>query len=113
MLRFILIAVLAAFYSCSPVQKSPEQIAANKSFQSAAAKEKQVKEAFITDADVLHVTVKNDGSRRDGYAEYLCQLGNDFPENTVFMVRVVQIGTTNAPNKDTAYGITLGESVCN
>lgn len=75
-------------------------------------KEKKVAEAIITDANVLYVSVKDDGTRRDGYAEYLCQI---LKENgsTISWVKVTKVGSTNDPNKDNAYGVLLGEAHCN
>ena len=35
-------------------------------------KEKKIIEAIITEANVLHVSVKDDGTRRDGFTQYLC-----------------------------------------
>ena len=37
-------------------------------------KEPKVKEAIITEANVLYVSVIDDGTRRDGYASYLCEI---------------------------------------
>lgn len=36
--------------------------------------EPKVREAIITDANVLYVFVDDDGMRRDGYASYLCEI---------------------------------------
>ena len=74
-------------------------------------KEEKVAEAIITDANVLYVSVKDDGTRRDGYAEYLCQI---LKENgsAINWVKVTKVGSTNDPNKDNAYGVLLGEALC-
>ncbi|MFC6998025.1 hypothetical protein [Rufibacter roseus] len=73
--------------------------------------ELKVLDATVTDADVLYVGVKDDGTRRDGYAEYLCQLMKD-SSTTVSRVKVVKVGSHNDPAKDNAYGILLGEAWC-
>lgn len=74
-------------------------------------KEEKVEEAIITDENVLYVSVKDDGTRRDGYAEYLCQI---LKENgsTVNWVKITKVGSTNDPNKDNAYGVLLGDAYC-
>lgn len=61
-------------------------------------KEKKVAEAIITDANVLYVSVKDDGTRRDGYAEYLCQI---LKENgsKINWVKITKVGSTTDPNE--------------
>ncbi len=74
--------------------------------------EPKVAEALITNANVLYVSVKDDGTRRDGYAEYLCQVLREYGSN-VNRVKVTEVGTTKSPDRDNAYGILLGEAYCN
>jgi aspartokinase len=74
-------------------------------------KEKKVKEAIITEANVLYVSVVDDGTRRDGYAEYLCQILKENGSN-INWVKVTKVNSTNDPNRDNAYGVLLGESHC-
>lgn len=76
----------------------------------AVKKEKKVKEAIMTEANVLYVSVFDDGTRRDGYAEYLCSVLKDY--GVQMRIKVVKFGSTNSPKKDNAYGILLGESWC-
>ena len=77
-------------------------------------KEPKVIEAFITDADVLYISVEDDGTRRDGLAEYFCQILNDeYPEAAVNRAKVVQAHTTGHPDRDNSYGVLLGEYYCN
>lgn len=73
--------------------------------------EQKVKDAVITDANVLYVGVQDDGTRRDGYAEYLCQLVRK-NNGTVDRVKVVRAGSHTDPERDNAYGVLLGESIC-
>lgn len=75
-------------------------------------KEPKVKEALITEANVLYVSVIDDGTRRDGYAEYLCQVLKD-NKSSIHKVKIVKYGSTNSENRDNAYGVLLGESNCN
>ncbi|MHA7056102.1 hypothetical protein ACWGOQ_0002710 [Aquimarina sp. M1] len=74
--------------------------------------ESKIKDAIITDANVLYVQVEDDGTSRNGYAEYLCQVLLDNKATTNW-VRVMKFGSQNDLNKDNAYGVLLGESHCN
>jgi hypothetical protein len=71
--------------------------------------EPKVIEAIITDAKVLYVSVRDDGTRRNGYAEYLCMIAKS---SFVERVKVIKVNSQNSPNRDNAYGILLGESWC-
>lgn len=73
--------------------------------------EPKIKEAIITDTGVLYVSVINDGTSRDGYAAYLCEIVREY-RGTIERVKVVQVNTTNHPHRDNAYGILLGETWC-
>lgn len=75
-------------------------------------KEPKVKEAMITDADVLYVSVEDDGTNRNGFAQYLCEILNEHKATTKW-VKVVKVNSINDPNSDNAYGVLLGESHCN
>lgn len=75
-------------------------------------KEPKVKEAVVTDADVLYVSVEDDGTNRNGFAQYLCEILNEHKATTKW-VKVVKVNSINDPNSDNAYGILLGESNCN
>jgi hypothetical protein len=77
----------------------------------AIRKEPKVKEALITDAEMLYVSVLDDGTNRNGYAEYLCHILTEYKAK-VNGVRVVKFGSTKDPNRDNAYGVLLGESNC-
>ncbi len=74
-------------------------------------KEEKVKEAIITDANVVYVSVNDDGTRRDWYAEYICQLIEEF-QWKVWMVKITEFWTTNSTNRDNAYGNLLWSSNC-
>ena len=74
-------------------------------------KEPKVKEAILTDANVLYVSVVDDGTSRNGYASYICEILRE--KNAVAnRVKVVKVNSTNDPNRDNAYGVLLGESWC-
>lgn len=107
----ILNAVMLLF-ACN-TSKTKEQIDANNALIEKIKKdEPKVADAIITDADVLYISTKSDGTNRNGYAEYFCTMKNDIPNNTVNHVKVVEVGTANSANKETAYGVLLGECYC-
>jgi len=76
----------------------------------AIKKEQKVKDAIMTEANVLYAVIVDDGTRRDGYAEYLCSVLKKY--GVSMRVKLVKFGSTNDPKKDNAYGILLGESWC-
>lgn len=73
--------------------------------------EPKIKDAVITDANVLYVAVLDDGTSRNGYASYCCEVLNELKTN-VKRVKVVKFGSSRSPERDNAYGILLGESSC-
>lgn len=93
----------------SPVSGS---LAGNEKALAEVRKESKVLEAMITDANVLYVSVVDDGTRRDGYASYLCELLRENNAKAT-RVKVVKVNSTNDPDRDNAYGVLLGESWCN
>lgn len=74
--------------------------------------ESKVFEAFISDADVLYVSVADDGTRRDGYASYLCEILRE-KKAKANRVKVMKVNSINDPDRHNAYGVLLGESWCN
>ena len=74
-------------------------------------KEPKVKEAIITDANVLYVSVEDDGTNRSGYASYICEVLRE-KKATTNWVKVVKVNSTNDPKSDNAFGVLLGESHC-
>ncbi len=91
--------------------QNTEQVLENEKALDAILTEPKVKDAVITDADVLYASVLDDGTRRDGYAEYLCQVLGDY-KTTVKRVKVVKYNSTNDQDRDNAYGVLLGEAMC-
>lgn len=83
----------------------------NSSVLNKVLKEPKVLDAIITEANVLYVSVKDDGTRRDGYADYLCQVlkENGLTDTTV---KVVKHNSSKSPDRDNAYGVLLGQSSC-
>lgn len=111
--NFALPLILIAFATgCSSgTTTATETSANNEKILAAVNGEPKVKDSYINDAGVLYVQVADDGTRRDGYAEYLCQLAKD-NGGGVSIVRVMQVNTFNDPNKYNAFGVLLGESSC-
>jgi hypothetical protein len=97
--------------SCGEIVK-PMDDPNNKTALEEVKKEMKVKEAIITDANVLYVSVEDDGTIRNGYAQYLCQILNENKATTKW-VKIVKVNSINDPNSDNAYGVLLGESNCN
>ena len=113
MKSFIIIAIILLLVSCGS-GRTQENIDANNALIETIMKEDKVAvEAIITDTDVLYVSVKDDGTSRDGLASYFCNYKSEFPKSTFKSVKIVEAGTTNSSNKDNAYGVLLGEHYCN
>ena len=74
--------------------------------------EPSVQDFVINDANVLYISVKDDGTDRTGLASYFCELASDY-NLKLFKVKVVKYGSQNSPKKDNVYGILLGETQCN
>lgn len=98
------------YFSCS--NSNPSENQANKSALVEIRKEAKIKEAIITDADVLYVSVEDDGTSRNGYALYLGQILLEHGATTK-RIKVVKVNSMNDPNKDNAYGVLLGEAQIN
>ncbi len=92
-------------------KKDPKAEKDNEKILGLVKSEPKVKDAVITDSDVLYVGVIDDGTKRDGYADYLCQVLKD-NQSGIGRVKVVKLNSQNDPNKDNAYGVLLGESWC-
>ena len=74
-------------------------------------KEAIIKEAIITEAGVLYASVVDDGTNRNGYASYLCEILRE-KNALATRVKIIKVNSTRDPNRDNAYGILLGESWC-
>jgi hypothetical protein len=69
-IAFVLVAMLTAAFSVSAKRYSDQHQAVVRLFQS--DKEKTAKDAVWTNRAIFKVGVFDNGSRRDGYAEYVC-----------------------------------------
>lgn len=70
--------------------------------------EPKVKDYVLTEANVFYASLLDDGTRRDGFAEYLYYTlkGEGI---LVFKVVIVRVGSQKDPKRDNAYGVKLGE----
>lgn len=102
---------MLAITSCGESIK-PQDEPNNKLALEEIRKEPKVKEAIITDANVLYVAVEDDGTNRNGYASYICTLLKE-KKATTNWVKIVKVNSTNDPKADNAYGVLLGQSHCN
>jgi len=103
----IVLTTLAGCSDSLKLQDNPN----NKLALDEIRKEPKIKEAIITDANILYVTVEDDGTRRDGYAGYLCEVLNEHKATTKW-VKVVKVNSSQDSNADNAYGVLLGEMNC-
>lgn len=101
---------IALFAACSPVE-NPDENPNNQKALEQVRKEEKVKEAVITEANVLYVSVDDNGTSRNGFAEYLCQILKDNNATTKW-VKIVKRGSADDPKADNGFGILLGESHC-
>jgi hypothetical protein len=104
---------IKANYKPTPAQieRGVAKSESNDRILSLIKKEPKVLEAFATEVGVLYVSVRDDGTNRNGYAEYLCQVLRDNHSN-LDRVKVVKSGSTNDKKRDNSYGVLLGESWC-
>ncbi|MEN9908095.1 hypothetical protein DR871_005145 [Flavobacterium petrolei] len=109
--KLLLAQLLYLTYSCGEAVK-PSDDPNNKIALEEIKKEPKIKEAIITDANVLYVTVEDDKTNRDGYAQYLCEILKEHKASSSW-VKVVKANSINDENSDNVYGILLGESNCN
>lgn len=70
--------------------------------------EPKVKDYVYTDANVLYASVVDDGTSRNGYAQYLYYelKGKGIKP---FKVVIVKLGSQKDPKRENAYGVKLGE----
>lgn len=114
LLLVVYVMVKGMIRANSVPQKSSVQVSSSHNNALALDKvkrEPKVKDAHITEVGVLYVSVYDDGTNRNGYASYLCELLSG-TGSSVSRVKVVKVGSTNDPDKDNAYGVLLGESWC-
>ena len=102
-LAFILISACAASTGVSA--QSPAHSALLSQFQS--SEEKTAKDAAWTSGSMFKVGVLDDGSRRDGYAAYVCQVAAQKGLKN-FSVQIFDVAKLKITNKV----VVLGEKRC-
>lgn len=111
----VLLAILIIFVIAPGIyynnKEKKEDAGIKEKLKTVMKNEPRVKDYTLTEAGVLYISVNDDGTRRDGFAEYLCQQMND-NQIKVDRVKIVKYGSQKAPNRDCAYGVLLGESWC-
>ncbi len=105
------LALLFITSSCGKTIK-PSEDSNNKKALSEIQKEPKIKYATITDDNILYASVEDDGTIRNGYAEYLCEI---LKENnaTTNWVKIVKVSSSKDLNNGDDHGILLGEANCN
>jgi|TARA_R110002033_G_C3894949_1_gene239255 hypothetical protein len=111
-LSFLSLSLLIFIAFASEESEDPTKNEANITALEEIKKEPKVKEAIITDVNVLYVSVEDDSTNRNGFAQYLCEILNEHKATTKW-VKIVKFNSINDPNRDNAYGVLLGESNCN
>jgi hypothetical protein len=130
MRKFVVLTILAisiiyfaVTYNSNVVTKAPEnssefvvtkakesKLLSNGEFLKRIKKESEVKDAVITEVKVLYVSVIDDGTKRDGLAEYFCGLVKESAVN-VDRVKIVK-ARSNYDSNPSGYGVVLGQCWC-
>ncbi|RUT68399.1 hypothetical protein D0817_21020 [Flavobacterium cupreum] len=106
-ITFILILIIT---NCGEITSQKEN-SNNKRALNEIKKEPKIKHATITDANVLYVSVEDDGTIRNGYAEYLCEILREYRATTK-IVKVIKASSLENLNNENGHGILLGEANC-
>jgi hypothetical protein len=114
---FLLWALLVSCnYQTEPTEKAKADTVninlGTGSIKAALKDEPKILDYVVTEASVLYVSVADDGTNRNGYASYLCDLAKENNDNSINRVKIIKANSQNDPNKDNAYGIELGECWC-
>lgn len=96
--------------ACEPEPKNSENPNDQAALE-AIKKEQWLIDAFITDANVMYISMNGDGKPQNGYAEVICHILKEHDAKTHW-VKIVEAGTTKSPEADNAYGVLIGESHC-
>jgi len=111
--RLILCVILFATFSCGSSEDPRENIynkAAISDIKTAFGE--KVFEAIITEADVVYVSVADNGVDQGRFAQTVCNILKKH-KATSNWVKIVKVNSQNDLNADNAYGVLLGESHCN
>ncbi len=72
----------------------------------------KVFEVILTEANVLYVSVEDNGVDQSRFAETVCNILKSHNATTNW-VKVVKVGSARDSKADNAYGILLGDAHCN
>lgn len=98
-MKSAILTVLAIFATCPLAAQTADQKAFAKQL---VLEEPVIKDALWMTASNLYVGVLDDGSRRDGFAAYVC---NDAKQRGAKMVKVVDIAKLKRTGKFVEIGI--------
>lgn len=114
-----IIAIVAIGYFAFQSVRHPRELKAepqkrhftNETFVYYIMTDSRVKDAVLTNANVLYISVLDDGKKKNDLAADLCR---SIKENSLSIARtkVVKFNSQNDPHRDNAYGVLLGECWC-
>lgn len=111
-MKYSLSILFATAIACMPLMSKAESFSANhdaiqKLFKS--SEEKTTKDALWTSRNIFKVGVLDNGSNRDGYADYVCQVMYDYGfKGQSIWVQVIDISKLVKTDK----WVKLGEAHC-
>ena len=109
----VIIILFTLTISCSvenPQDNSNNKIAVDAIKESYKDSERLV-EVFLTEANVLYVSIIDNGVDQNRFAETICNQLKEY-NSTIKWVKIVKAGSTEDKNADNAYGVLLGDCHC-
>lgn len=114
MKKILITLTVLLFISCG--SENPNENANNKKaiqeIKDSYGESERFVEVFLTDADVLYISVKDNGVDQSQFAQTICGVLRSNNATTKW-VKIVKANSSNDPNADNSYGVLLGESHCN
>jgi hypothetical protein len=111
--KVVLTAIIFSLVSCGTKEdptKNKNNVEALEDVKTAFGE--KIQEAIITEANVLYISVVDNGIDQSRFAETICNLLKKHNATTNW-VKVVKVNSSNEANADNAYGVLLGEANCN
>jgi uncharacterized protein YbbC (DUF1343 family) len=106
--------LLFALISCS-TEKPNENVNNKKAIQEikdSYGESERFVEVMLTDADVLYISVRDNGVDQSQFAHTICNVLKSNNATTKW-VKIVKANSSNDPNADNSYGVLLGDCHCN